>query len=300
MNRIYAVISFEITAFACVERKGKKLTDRDYELIDCGAGRRLERFGGVICDRPAPMVSIAKKIPEEIWNAADVYYDGEKKCWRGNVPDDWSITVEKIVFKLELAAGGQVGIFPEQQSNWNWIQQKISSAGRKLKVLNCFAHTGGSSIAAALAGAEVCHLDAAKGANTRARINAELSGCSDSAIRWITEDALKFMQREVKRGNKYDVIILDPPAFGRMKKIIWKFEKDMPVLLSLAAELLSSSPSFLLLTSHNTGWIESDQVAFVKKNAAELLCGNCDFGGMSIPGTGNSLKLGVYLRVDYA
>ncbi len=275
------------------------MLNTDYELIDCGAGRRLERFGGVLCNRPAPMITSAKRIPRDIWESADVYYDEEKKLWSGSVSSDWSIKLEKVVFKLELAAGGQLGVFPEQRQNWDWIYRKISGSGRKLKVLNCFAHTGGSSIAAALAGADVCHLDAARSANTRAKLNAELSGCSDTAIRWITEDALKFMEREAKRGNKYDVIILDPPAFGRMKKLIWKFEKDMPQLLELAAGLLSAAPAFMLLTSHNTGWNESEQLNFVRKHAPELLDGLYNSGEMSIPGKGNSLKLGSFLRVEY-
>ena len=215
------------------------------------------------------------------------------------VPVDWEVDFAGIRFCLEPAGNGQIGVFPEQQKNWDWIDQKCKASGRSLKVLNVFAHTGGSTIAALRAGCEVCHVDAARSANSRARRNAELSACADGRCRWITEDALKFMMREVRRGNNYDAIILDPPAFGRMKKKIWKFEKDMPELLRLATELLSSRAAFFLLTSHNTGWDAAAQLDFVRRNAPELLSGVVESGDMDIVGEGNSLPLGVYLRVSY-
>ena len=271
----------------------------DYKLIDCGQGRRLEKFGNIICDRPAPMAMWKKALSQECWRKSDIYFDLDTKTWKGEIPERWMLELNKIKFMLEPASNGQIGVFPEQSLNWKWIGDKIKTAKRPVRVLNGFAHTGGSTIAAANAGAEVCHFDAAKSANTRARINAELSDCPQNSIRWMTEDALKFMTREVKRGNKYEAIILDPPAFGRMKKKVWKFEKGMPKLLELVKELLSEEPLFLLLTSHNTGWKSSDQLNFVKKNALGLLSGRVSIGDMNIVGDGNTLPLGMYLRVEY-
>ena len=271
----------------------------NYKLIDCGQGRRLEKFGEIICDRPAPMAMWEKKLSQECWEKADIYFDLLTKTWKGEIPEKWLLELGKVKFMLEPASNGQIGVFPEQSQNWEWIDKKINAARQPVRVLNGFAHTGGSTIAAACAGAEVCHFDAAKSANTRARINADLSGCAQDSIRWITEDALKFMTREVNRGNKYEAIILDPPAFGRMNKKIWKFEKDMPELLRLANELFSDEPLFFLLTSHNTGWKTSDQLNFVKSSVPLLLSGRVSAGDMNIASKGNTLPLGMYLRVEY-
>ncbi len=273
--------------------------DKGYKLLDCGAGRRLESFGGLLCDRPAPVATWSKALPAAVWRGADLYFDAAAKVWSGDVPEGWSVEFSGVNFLLDPASNGQVGVFPEQQENWRWIERLVASASKPVRVLNCFAHTGGSSIVASKGGAEVCHLDAARSANSRAELNAEYSRCTADSIRWVTEDALKFMAREARRGSKYDLIILDPPAFGRMKKKIWKFEKDMPELLKLTQEILAPEPLGFLLTSHNTGWKAVDQLDFVRLKAAKLLAGAVDTGGMQISGEGNSLPLGVFLRVEY-
>lgn len=275
------------------------LDENGYRLIDCGNGRRLESFGGVICDRSAPMALGRKSLSREVWSSADLVYNEVDKSWLGTPPREWTVDFSGIKFSLEAASNGQVGVFPEQQYNWTWIIETIKNAGRTVKVLNVFAHTGGSSIAALLAGAEVCHVDAAKSANSRAKINAGLSGCSEKGVRWITDDAIKFMAREVKRGNMYDAVILDPPAFGRMGKTIWKFEKNMPELLKLTHKILSDNPLFFLLTSHNTGWSALIQKNFVKCNASELTNDSAIICDMKIEGEGNSLPLGASLKVVY-
>ena len=271
----------------------------EYRLIDCGCGRRLEQFGKIVCERPAPVANWSRKLPEELWAGADLLFTGKPGAWVGDVPAEWEVDIVGVRFSLEPAGNGQVGVFPEQRENWSWIRKKTEEAGQKLNVLNVFAHTGGSTIAALQAGAEVSHVDAARSANIRARRNAALSGCAEAVCHWITEDAVKFMQREVRRGKRYDAIILDPPAFGRMKKKIWKFEKDMPELLQLAAELLSDRAAFFLLTAHNTGWNSADLFHFVQKVAPKLLTGEVTRGSMDIAGAGNSLPLGMSLRVEY-
>ena len=276
------------------------MSDSEYRFIDSGGGRRLESFAGVICDRVAPMAVWEKGLPEKVWNKADIYFDKEKK-WRGEVPARWGVSFPGIKFSLEQTSNGQVGVFPEQKDNWEWINSKLSIAAtsEKLNVLNCFAHTGGSTLAAARSGAEVVHVDAAKSVNTRARENARISGLGECPIRWITEDALKFMLREHKRKNYYDAIILDPPAFGRMGRKIWKFEKDMPQLLATAVKLLAEKPLFFLLTMHQTGWGKNDLMDFINKNSPELLDGKAVCQGMELTGEGSALSLGFCLRVEY-
>jgi 23S rRNA (cytosine1962-C5)-methyltransferase len=236
----------------------------DYELLDFGEGRKLERFGTLILDRPCPAADLKPARPSA-WATADARYAGDRAAtgtWTPAV-DRWP-TAENIAtvplapdrsFRLSIDAlpSGQVGIFPEQFFNWQWLAQRGGAApppANPLRVLNLFAYTGGSSLAAAAAGAQVTHVDAAKPVVERASFNAEASGLEDS-IRWIVEDAMKFCRREVKRGNRYDAVILDPPTYGHGPKgEEWLIKRDLLPLLQLCGELTKRRPNFVLLTCH--------------------------------------------------
>lgn len=272
---------------------------KDYQLLDSGGGRRLERFGEYVVDRPTPIATWKKELSEEIWQQATHYFDREKKAWTCGSDTSWQMKWHDSVFNLVPASQGQIGIFPEQEFNWSWLHSLISNSSGSIKVLNCFAYTGGSTLACATAGAEVTHLDAAKGSVARARENANLSGLKDASIRWIVDDAVKFMERELKRGKSYDGIILDPPAFGRMGKQVWKLEKDLPRLLKIAGELLSMNPLFFLLSSHPPGWKAGDLLRVVRDNMQVLRGKNLESGELTIKGQGNDLPLGLYCRTAF-
>jgi len=226
-----------------------------YELLDFGNRRKLESFGGIIVDRPCPA---AQNVPHtDLWQSATAHFDSERKPkWRHTKPltDTWQVRFEDQTFELQSTPSGQVGIFPEQSVNWEFLKKKLSSRDSP-KVLNLFGYTGGSTIAAALAGAEVVHVDSAKSVVTWARRNAELSGLADAPVRWIVEDAIKFVAREVKRGNRYDAIVLDPPSYGHGPKgEEWKLTRDLFDLLGECKQLLSEMPALFLLSCHTPGF----------------------------------------------
>ena len=232
----------------------------DYELLDSGDGRKLERFGKYVLARPCSqaMWRPAKSVAD--WTKADASFDREDgNNWHGraNLPKEWQIQTAGIKFKLGGTDFGHLGIFPEQRAQWRWLRQQVQGSRGKvqsLRVLNLFAYSGGSTMAAALGGAEVCHLDASKGMVEWARENARLNGLADHPIRWIVDDAHKFMKREIRRGRKYDAIILDPPTFGRgAGGEMYKIERDLKDTLSLVKDLLSDRPLFVLFSSHTPG-----------------------------------------------
>lgn len=242
-----------------------------YELLDFGHGRKLERFGDVVIDRPCPAAEGERAINAELWRSAVARFEGTRagegkwspaaEKW---VPAEWWFThdVSGGGFRLWLDAlpSGQVGVFPEQRENWDWIARQVTrskpsaEAGGSLRVLNLFAYTGGSTLAASAAGAEVVHVDAARSVVERARANTTASGLADRPIRWIVEDAVKFCQREVKRGNQYDAVILDPPTYGHGPKgESWKVGEHLLPLLELCGELTSERRAFVLVTCHSPG-----------------------------------------------
>ena len=233
---------------------------KDYELIDCSDGQRLERWKDYILVRPDPQViwSGVKKSP--LWKKADASYTRSKQgggAWNENaLPESWHISYEKLALTFLIKPMGfkHTGIFPEQAVNWDWFSELIKNAGRPIKVLNLFAYTGGATVAAAKAGASVCHVDAAKGMVQMAKTNAELSGLADAPIRYIVDDCKKFAEREIRRGNSYDAIIMDPPSYGRGPSgEVWKLEEQLGDLIDLLTNLLSSEPLFFLLNSYTTG-----------------------------------------------
>ena len=237
------------------------MTD-DYELLDSGDGRKLERFGKYVLARPCSQAMWRPSKSAAEWERADASFDREDgNRWHGrsNLPKEWQIETAGIRFKLGGTDFGHLGIFPEQRSQWKWIRQRVEAttavdSSRRLSVLNLFAYSGGSTMAAALGGAEVCHLDASKGMVEWARENARLNGLAEHPIRWIVDDAHKFMKREIRRGRKYDAIILDPPTFGRgAGGEMYKIERDLKDTLGLVKDLLSGNPSFVLFSSHTPG-----------------------------------------------
>ena len=237
------------------------MTD-DYELIDSGDGRKLERFGKYVLARPCSQAMWRPSKSAAEWDRADASFDREDgNRWHGrsNLPKEWQIETSGIKFKLGGTDFGHLGIFPEQRAQWRWLRQRVEAtvavdSSRRLSVLNLFAYSGGSTMAAALGGAEVCHLDASKGMVEWARENARLKGLADHPIRWIVDDAHKFMKREIRRGHRYDAIILDPPTFGRgAGGEMYKIERDLKDTLGLVKDLLSESPSFVLFSSHTPG-----------------------------------------------
>ena len=227
-----------------------------YELLDSGNGAKLERFGEVVLARPCAQAVWQPQRPA-CWKSADATFDREDgNRWHGRnrLPQEWVIDVDGTRFRLSGTDFGHLGIFPEQRAQWTWIRETVAAAGRPVRVLNLFAYSGGSTLAAARGGAEVCHLDASKGMVQWARANAALNGLENHPIRWIVDDAHKFLNREIRRGRRYDGIILDPPTYGRGGNgETYKIERDLTETLRLCRALLSDSPLFLLLSAHTPG-----------------------------------------------
>ena len=232
----------------------------DYKLLDASSGDRLESWGGVKLIRPDPQIIWDTPKGNE-WNNPDGVYKRSSKGggeWVvAKKTGEWVIRCGELRFAVSLMGFKHTGIFPEQKANWDWftpIIEKAVKAGRQVRVLNLFAYTGGASVAAAKAGANVCHVDASKGIIAKAKNNAQLSQIPGDRIRYITDDCLKFIEREIRRGNKYDAIIMDPPSYGRgTSGEVWKMEEQADNLVSKAAMLLSESPLFFLLNSYTTG-----------------------------------------------
>jgi len=236
------------------------MTSPTYHLLDSGNFRKLEQVGPYRLDRPAPQAIWQPRQAADLWqSAAAVYHRSQSGGgdweFKRPCPAEWSITYYGLTMKIKLTDFGHLGLFAEQGENWAWIQQQISAAQRPVQLLNTFAYTGGASLAAAAAGAGVVHLDAARGIVNWGRDNAELSGLAGKPIRWIVDDVTKFVAREGRRGNTYEAIILDPPSFGRGPKgKVWKFENDLPDLLTACGQLLSPQPCFILLSAHTPGF----------------------------------------------
>jgi 23S rRNA (cytosine1962-C5)-methyltransferase len=233
----------------------------EYELLDSGDGKKLERFGDVVLERPCAQAVWAPQ-DTHLWKEATARFDRVGGLnWRGrhNLADFWNVEVGGVVMKLSATDFGHLGVFPETRALWEWIRSILNTEKekrkRELKFLNLFAYSGGATLAAAQAGAHCCHLDASKGMVDWARENATLNKLQDAPIRWIVDDVIKFLRREVKRGNRYDAILLDPPSFGRGKKgELYKIEESLMTTLDLVHEVLTDDPCFVLLTSHTPGF----------------------------------------------
>ena len=231
----------------------------DYELIDTSAGERLERWGDIILIRPDPQIIWDTKKKNPLWRSAHAVYHRSNTgggTWQElkRTPSMWSIKYKNLHFNLKMMGFKHTGVFPEQAVNWDFVADKIRAAQRPLKVLNLFGYTGAATLSAANAGASVCHVDASKGMVAWARENAGKSNLAEKPIRWIVDDCVKFVQREIRRGNKYDGIIMDPPSYGRGPGgEVWKLESELFPLMNLCTQLLSETASFLVLNSYTTG-----------------------------------------------
>ncbi len=231
---------------------------QDYEVIDTGDGEKLERWKGIILRRPDPQAIWPKQQPE-LWEKADAWYHrsargGGEWEFRKKMPEKWTINYRDLKFYVRPTGFKHTGLFPEQAVNWDWMAGLIKNAGRPVKVLNLFGYTGGATIACARAGAHVTHVDAAKGMVQWAGENRELSKVDETSTRWIIEDAGKFVAREIRRGNKYDGILMDPPSYGRGPGgEVWKLENELYGLVSACAQVLSDNALFMLINSYTTG-----------------------------------------------
>lgn len=230
----------------------------DYQIIDCSKGEKLERWGDYLLIRPDPQVIWDTQKAHKGWKRPNAHYHRSAKGggeWEFfDLPQQWIIRYRELVFNLKPFSFKHTGLFPEQAVNWDWCQEKIRNAKKPAKVLNLFAYTGGATLAAAKAKASVTHVDASKGMVGWAKENAASSGLSDAPIRWLVDDCVKFAERELRRGNRYDAIIMDPPSYGRGPKgEIWKIEDCIHPLIRLCAQLLSEEPLFFLVNSYTTG-----------------------------------------------
>lgn len=274
-----------------------------YELIDFGEGRKLEKFGETLFDRPTPLTNdFAKKSPE-MWESASFRFNRtspDKGNWQAERSIDKVAPLQFEHFRIQLKTtpAGQVGVFPEQIPNWQWIRKQILRRKEAPRVLNLFAYTGGSTLAASAAGAEVVHVDSARNIVTSARANAELSQLGQNPIRWMVEDASRFVQRECKRGNRYDAIILDPPTYGHGPKgETWKIQTDLMPLLNDCKKLLSDNPLFILLSCHTPELEPAELQAMV----ADSFFGSCSSGALATAldlktKSGRKLSAGIAVR----
>ena len=232
---------------------------KDYQVIDCSQGEKLERWGKYVLLRPDPQVIWDTPKKNKNWKKLNGHYHRSKKGggeweYRKKFPAEWNIKYDNMTFKVTPTGFKHTGIFPEQATNWDEYAKMIAKENRELNILNLFGYTGGATLACAAAGAKVCHVDASKGVVAWGRENQQLSGLGDKPIRWIVDDCIKFVQREIRRGNKYDGIIMDPPSYGRGPNgEVWKLEDNIFQLLDLCSQILSDDPLFVAVNSYTTG-----------------------------------------------
>ena len=268
---------------------------KDYEVIDCSKGEKLERWGDYILVRPDPQVIWDTPRKEKGWHKMNAHYHRSKKGggeWEFfDLPQQWSIHYRSLTFQLKPFSFKHTGLFPEQAANWDWFSELIKKAGRPVKVLNLFAYTGGATIAAAAAGASVTHVDASKGMVTWAKENAASSGLTDAPIRWIVDDCVKFVEREIRRGNHYDALIMDPPSYGRGPKgEIWKIEESIHPLVKLCAQLLVDRPLFFLINSYTTG-LQPAVLSYLIGTELKRFPGKVTADEIGLPVSSNGLTL---------
>lgn len=233
---------------------------KEYKLLDMADGMKLESWNGIILSRPDPQIIWPNKTNPELWKKADAIYHrsksggGQWQIINPKLNDKWNIRYKDLTFNLNLMGFKHTGLFPEQAYNWDLISETIKKANRKVNVLNLFAYTGGASMAALKAGASVVHVDSSRGMVDWAKTNAEASHIADRPIRYIVDDVRKFVKREINRGNKYDIIIMDPPSFGRgSKSEVWNIETDLYNLVEMCSKILSDDPLLFIINSYTTG-----------------------------------------------
>ena len=268
---------------------------KDYEVIDTSTGEKLERWGDYILVRPDPQVIWNTPKNNAGWRKKNGHYHrsvkggGEWEFW--NLPEEWSIHYKELTFHLKPFSFKHTGLFPEQAVNWDWFSELIRNAGRPIKVLNLFAYTGGATLSAAKAGANVTHVDASKGMVAWAKENAAASGLKDAPIRWLVDDCVKFVEREIRRGNQYDAIIMDPPSYGRGPKgEIWKIEESIYPFIELTTQILTDKPLFYLVNSYTTG-LQPAVLTYMLSTELKKFGGHVDSQEIGLPVSSNGLVL---------
>ena len=279
---------------------------KDYEVIDTSSGEKLERWGKYTLVRPDPQVIWKSDKKNILWKKADASYKRSRTgggAWSENkLPESWVISYGELNFRIKPMGFKHTGLFPEQATNWDWFSDLIRNAGRPIKVLNLFAYTGGATVAAAKSGASVCHVDASKGMVQQAKENARLSGLEDAPIRYIVDDCKKFIEREIRRGNKYDGIIMDPPSYGRGPTgEVWKIEENIDDFVALVSGVLSDTPLFFLLNSYTTGLCASTMryISEIRLLSEHSGTAEADELGLSVKETGLALPCGSSVRVTF-
>lgn len=269
---------------------------KDYELIDTGDGEKLERWGKIVLSRPDPQI-IWPVSNKDIWKNADAHYirssnGGGKWEFSRKLPERWTVSYDKLSFYIEPTGFKHTGLFPEQAVNWKWMIDKIQGSASPVSVLNLFAYTGAATVASAFAGAEVCHVDAAKGMVIRAKENLALSGLSEKPVRFITDDVIKFVQREKRRGKKYDAVIMDPPSYGRGPKgEVWQIEDAIYGFVEECCGILSDKPLFFLINSYTTGFSPTVLKNILTLTVGKRYGGSISCGEVGIPVTKSGLVL---------
>jgi 23S rRNA (cytosine1962-C5)-methyltransferase len=277
---------------------------RDYELLDAGGGERLERWGAHTLRRPDPQVLWPRAAGAADWDRADARYHrsasgGGRWQFARALPERWVVRYEQLAFYVRPTGFKHTGLFPEQAVNWAWMGERIRAAGRPISVLNLFAYTGAATVAAAAAGASVCHVDSAKGMVAWAKENAALSGLADRPVRFLVDDVLKFVQRERRRGHTYDAIVMDPPSYGRgTSGETWKIEKALVPLVTACVEVLSPSPLFFLINSYTTGLSPTVLANVLATTAGARRGGETSSGEVALPIAASRLLLpcGIFAR----
>ena len=277
---------------------------KDYEILDMANGEKLERWENIILIRPDPQIIWKEKSYPEKWKNANAKYN-RSNTGGGNwnfikpLPKSWQIKYKDLTFNIKPMGFKHTGIFPEQAVNWDWMMSKIKNSARDIKVLNLFAYTGGASVACLKAGASVCHVDSSKGMCEWAKENVASSGLRDKPIRFLVDDVVKFVNREIRRGNKYDAIIMDPPSYGRgTNGEVWKFEDNIADLVKLCMNVLSDKPLFFLINSYTTGISSQVLENLLRMNIPKKAKGKFSHGELGLPMTNSKMILpcGIYGR----
>ena len=269
---------------------------KDYEVLDCSGSEKLERWGSYILVRPDPQVIWNTKKTLQSWHNINGHYHRNSKGggeWEFfHLPEQWSISYKTLTFNLKPFSFKHTGLIPEQAVNWDWCSNKIKQADRPVKILNLFAYTGGATLSAAAAGAQVTHVDASKGMVNWAKENARSSGLIDASIRWLTDDCINFGEREIRRGSQYDGIIMDPPSYGRGPKgEIWKIEDSLHSFVKLCSQILSENPLFFLINSYTTGLAPSVLTYIMSLELTKQYGGTVEASEIGLPVSSNGLIL---------
>ncbi len=277
---------------------------KDYEILDMANGEKLERWNNIILVRPDPQIIWKEKQNPQMWKNAHATYNRSKQgggAWdyKKSLPKSWEVKYKNLTFNIKPMGFKHTGLFPEQAVNWDWMIEKIKSEKREIKVLNLFAYTGGATVSCLSAGASVCHVDSSKGMVAWAKENVISSGLQDKKVRYIVDDVVKFVNREIRRGNTYDAIVMDPPSYGRgANGEVWQFEENISDLVSLCMKVLNNDPLFFLINSYTTGISAKVIENILKLNMKKQAKGTFSSGEIGLPMTGSNLVLpcGIYGR----